>query len=60
MGGRATRNARRPQYLESVVAAIDKEEPIGYKVYEDFIYKNGMLEKRVNLTKKYQYADFEN
>lgn len=49
-----------PKYLESVVAAIDKEEPIGYKVYEDFIYKNGMLEKRVNLTKKYQYADFEN
>lgn len=49
-----------PKCLESVVAAIDKEEPIGYKVYEDFIYKNGMLEKRVNLTKKYQYADFEN
>lgn len=49
-----------PKYWESVVAAIDKEEPIGYKTYEDFVYKNGKLVNRINQTKEHQYADFEN
>lgn len=49
-----------PKYWESVVAAIDKDEPIGYKAYADFIYKNGKLVGRVNTTKEYQYADSEN
>lgn len=49
-----------PKYWESVVAAIDKEEPIGYKTYEDFVYKNGKLVNRVNKTKENQYADQEN
>ena len=49
-----------PKYWESVVAAIDKDESISYKVYEDFIYKNGKLVNRVNKTKENQYADQEN
>lgn len=49
-----------PKYWESVVATIDKDESISYKVYEDFIYKNGKLVNRVNKTKENQYADQEN
>lgn len=45
-----------PEYWKSVANEIDKEEPVGHKIFEDFIYQNGTLVKRENSTKEYQYA----
>lgn len=45
------------KYWESVATEIDKVEPVGYRIYEDFVYQNRMLVKRVNSTKEYQYTD---
>lgn len=46
-----------PQYIEHLMDEINQEQPIGHKVYEDFIYKNGKLVERKNPTTVFQYAE---
>lgn len=46
-----------PKYWESVATEIDKVEPVGYRIYEDFVYQDRKLVKRMNLTKEYQCTD---
>lgn len=41
-----------PKYCES----IEEEEPIGYKTYEDFIYKDGKIVSRTNKVKEPKYS----
>lgn len=46
-----------PQYQESLAEDLENDkDAVGYKIYEDFVYKNGKVIKRINRTKENKYS----
>lgn len=46
-----------PQYQESLAENLENDEDVvGYKIYEDFVYENGKVVKRINRTKENKYS----
>lgn len=44
-----------PRYVESS-AKETRGEPVGYKVFEDFVYEKGNLVRRENTTREDKYS----
>lgn len=45
-----------PEYIEALAAETTNEQPLGYKVFEDFVYENGRVVRRENKTKENKYT----